>query len=98
LFFVLCVLFEESCEAQRTKFQAQSSLAALLAAGFLQSLKIVVKHSSMTNQTHLFRQLNVGRADERATPGTNDIIGRQLCILEAIVLRIDTLIQCDLPD
>jgi hypothetical protein len=31
-----------------------------LAAGFIQPLKIVVQHSSMTNQTHLFGQFDGG--------------------------------------
>ncbi|HEV8428768.1 MAG TPA: hypothetical protein VGQ41_12780 [Pyrinomonadaceae bacterium] len=38
----------------------------------------------MTNQTHLFRQLNVGRPDQSATPGTNDVIHGWLGILESV--------------
>ena len=60
---------------------------------FSQLLQIVVKHSSMTNQTHLFRQLNVCRADKCATPGTDDLVNRWLNIPEALVLRIDILTQ-----
>jgi hypothetical protein len=65
-----------------------------LAARFSQTLKIVVEHSSMTNQAHLFRQLDVRRSDQSATPGTNDTVHVWLFM----VLRMDTLTQLDLPD
>jgi len=65
-----------------------------LAAGFLNSLKIVVEHSSMTNQAHLFRQLHTGRPDQGATPRTDDVVNRWLFM----ILRMDTLTQFDLPD
>jgi len=52
-------------------------------------LKIVVEHSSMTNQTHLFRQLNVGRPDQGATPRTNNVVPE---------VFYATLIQFNLPD
>lgn len=65
----------------------------LLAAHFSRTLKIVVEHSSMTNQTHLFRQLDGGRPDQGATPGTVDVIHRWLFM----ILNMDTLTQFDLP-
>ena len=49
------------------------------------SLEIVVEHSSMTDQTHLLRQLYMGRPDHGSTPRTDDVVFR----LE----RIDTLTQ-----
>jgi hypothetical protein len=58
------------------------------------SLKIVVEHSSMTNQTHLFRQLDGGRPDQSATPGTQNVIHGWLLM----VLRMDSLTQSNLPD
>ena len=65
-----------------------------LAARFTRSLKIIVEHSSMTNQTHLFRQLDAGRPDQGATPRTEDVVHGWLFM----VLKIDTLTQLDLPD
>lgn len=64
------------------------------AARFSQTLKIVVEHASMTNQTHLFRQLDVGGSDQGATPRTNNVVPD---IRYITVLRIDLLIQFDLP-
>ncbi len=55
---------------------------------FLDALKVVVEHSSMTNQTHLFRQLNVGRPDQGATPRTNNVVPE---------VFYTTFIQFDLP-
>jgi len=48
----------------------------------------------MTNQAHLFRQLDGGRPDQSSTPGTDDVVHGWLFM----VLRIETLIQLDLPD
>jgi hypothetical protein len=56
------------------------------------SLKIVVEHSSMTNQTHLLRQLDVGRPDQGATPRTDDVVLR-LGTLQIAIARINTLTQ-----
>src|SRR5262249_48262616 len=64
-----------------------------LAATLFQPLKIVVEHSSVTNQAHLFRQLDVGRPDQSATPGTDDVVHGWLFM----VLRMDTFIQFNLP-
>jgi hypothetical protein len=44
-----------------------------LAAYFSQALKIVVQHSRMTNQTHLFRHIDRASADQRATPGAKNL-------------------------
>ena len=55
---------------------------------FLDALKIVVEHSSMTNQTHLFRELNVGRPNQSATPRTNNVV---------LEVFYTTLIHFDLP-
>jgi len=61
------------------------------------SLEVVVEHAGMANQTHLFGQLHIGRPNQRATPGTNDVEGgRRLHI--TVVLRIDTFTQGNLPD
>ena len=83
----------------------KSSLCSLISVNlrpFSQPLKVVVKHPSMTYQTHLFRQLDVRRSSYRsersATPGTNDFINWRLGILVIITLRIDKLTQFDLPD
>jgi hypothetical protein len=64
------------------------------AARFSQSLKIVVKHSSMTNQTHLFRQFHGSRPDQGATPRASNVIPN---VFNTTILRIDLLIQFDLP-
>ena len=77
-----------------TCFSKRAASDSPLAARFSQSLKIVVEHSRMTNQTHLFRQLDVGRSDQCATRGTNNVVPE---ILSTTVLRIDLLIQFDLP-
>jgi len=42
------------------------------------ALEIVVEHSSMTDQTHLLRQLHIGRPDQCAAPGTDDVVFRLL--------------------
>ena len=65
---------------------------------FINALEIVVEHSSMTNQTHLFRQLRVSRPDQRATPRADDLECRLLETLQIAVARIDTLTQINLPD
>ena len=48
----------------------------------------------MTNQAHLFRQFDVARSNQRPTPGTDDVVHGWLFM----VLRMETLIQLDLPD
>ena len=64
--------------------------------GFLSdSLKVVVEHAGMANQTHLFGQLHTGRPYRRTTPGTDDAVGR---LHITLVLRLDTFTQCNLPD
>ena len=78
--------------------KAAAGTSASSAACFSDFLKVVVQHASMANQTHLFRQFDVRRSDQSATPGTNDVIHRRPGILKAMVLRIDTLTQFDLPD
>ena len=65
---------------------------------FIYPLEIVVEHSSMTNQTHLFRQLRVSRPDYGAAPRTENVECRLLGTLQIAVARIDTLTQNDLPD
>lgn len=76
-----------------TCFSKRAASGSPFAARFSQTLKIVVEHSSMTNQTHLFRQLDVGRPDQGATPRTRNIVPETI---NTSVLRID-LIQFDLP-
>ena len=58
---------------------------------FINSLKIIVEHSSMTNQTHLLRQLHVTRPDQGAAPRADNVVLR-------LRARIDTLTQFNLPD
>ncbi len=43
----------------------------------------------MTNQTHLFRQFNVGRPDQGATPGTDNVVAE---------VFYTAVLQFDLPD
>ncbi len=64
----------------------------------LYALEIIVEHSSMTNQTHLFRQFRVSRPDQGAAPRTGNIECRLLRTLQIVVARIDTLTQSNLPD
>lgn len=47
----------------------------------------------MTNQAHLFRQLDVSRPDQSATPRTYDVVHVWLFL----VLKMETLIQFELP-
>ena len=61
------------------------------------SLEVVVEHSRMTNQTHLFRQLRVGRPDQGAAPRADNVEDRLLRTLQLAVARIDTLTQINLP-
>ena len=72
----------------------RAASASFLAARFSQTLKIVVEHSSMTNQAHLFRQLDGRRSDQGATPRTDDVVHGWLFM----VLRMDMLTQFNLPD
>jgi hypothetical protein len=65
---------------------------------FIYSLEIVVEHSSMTNQTHLFRQLCIGRSDQGAAPRTENFEYLLLRTLQIAVARIDTLTQSYLPE
>ena len=51
----------------------------------------------MTNQTHLLRQLHVGRPDQGAAPRTDDVELR-LRTLHIAMARIYTLTQSYLPD
>jgi len=65
--------------------------------GFLSdSLKVVVEHAGMANQTHLFGQLHTSRPYQRTTPGADDVVCRRLPI--TLVLSIDTFTQWNLPD
>jgi hypothetical protein len=63
-------------------------LATLFAVELSQPLKVVVEHSRMTDQTHLFRRLDVARPDHSATPRADNV----KCRLEAfkffVALRI----------
>ena len=43
-------------------------------ATFSYSLEIVVKHSGMTNQTHLLWQLHRARPNQGPTPRANNIV------------------------
>jgi len=60
---------------------------------FINALEVVVEHSSMTNQTHLFRQLHVSRPDQGAAPRADYVEYRLLRTLQIAVARIDTLAQ-----
>ena len=60
-------------------------------------LEIVVEHSSMTDQTHLLRQLDISRPNQGAAPRTDDVECRLLRTLQIAVARIDTLTQINLP-
>lgn len=53
----------------------------------------------MTNQAHLFGRLSIRRSDDRAAPDTNDRKRTGLSTLRiAVVLRIETFIQLNLPE
>jgi hypothetical protein len=77
-----------------TCFSKRAASGSPFAARFSQSLKIVVEHPSMANQTHLFRQFHGGRPDQGATPRTNNVVPN---VFNTAILRIDLLIQFDLP-
>lgn len=49
---------------------------ALIAAGLSQTLEVVVEHSRMTDQTHLFESFAVTGSDYSATPRTNNVVSR----------------------
>ena len=59
----------------------------------LQPLKVVVEHSSMTDQTHLLRQFHIRRSDQGAAPRTDDVECWRLRTLQVAVTRINTLTQ-----
>lgn len=80
-------------EIRSNPWLKSAASGSLLAAHFSRTLKVVVEHSSMTNQTHLFRQLDGRGSDQCATPGTDDVIHRRLFM----ILKMDTLTQFDLP-
>lgn len=52
-----------------------------------QSLEVIVEHSRMTDQAHLFGSLHVARSDHGATPGA-DNIERRLQVFQFVALRI----------
>ena len=56
-------------------------------------LEIVVEHSSMTDQTHLLRQLHIGRPDQGTAPRTNDVECLRFRTLQITVAKINTLTQ-----
>jgi hypothetical protein len=49
---------------------------ALIAAGLSQPSKVVVEHSRMADQTHLFRSFAVTGSDHGATPRTDHVVSR----------------------
>lgn len=49
-------------------------MAALLVTDLSQSLKVVVEHARMTDQTHLLRNFAVGGSDHRAAPRTDNVV------------------------
>ena len=65
----------EKYTKRRTRCTGQLHIAAtLLVAELTQSLKVVVEHSRMADQTHLFTSLDVARSDQGATPRADDVI------------------------
>jgi hypothetical protein len=83
-----------SYKSYRTYISERAASGSPLAARFTGSLKIIVEHSSMTNQTHLFRHFHGCRPDQGATPRTDYVVRRWLFT----VLRMNTFTQFDLPD
>jgi hypothetical protein len=71
--------------------------ATLLVAELTQSLKVVVEHARMADQTHLFGSLDVARSDQSATPRADDVI-RKLRIPGFIGLRIYVLAHTEKLD
>jgi len=86
---IVAIRRNRSCPSYRTYFSEGAAGGSPLAARFLNPLKIVVEHSSMTNQAHLFRQLDVSRSDQGTTPRTDDVVHVWLFL----VLKMETLIQ-----
>ena len=90
------LILKKSCESCLGFLEAAG---ALLAASFSQSLKIVVKHSRMTNQTHLLRQLLGARPYQCATPRTTNFVEGSFCSLrQVLILKINSVVQLALPD
>ena len=70
--------------------------AAPLGAELAQSLKVVVEHSRMTDQTHLLRSFDRAGSDHGATPRADDVI-RGLSVPGFVVrLRIHVLAHMEM--
>ena len=71
-------------------YRKATQLPAMLARLFVmlfQSLKVVIEHSCMTDQAHLFRISYVARSDNSTTPRADDI-KRRLEVSKFVGLRI----------